>query len=61
MLAAILQHTRNNVHGFVEGRNEAEPIHVQLVSGTYFSTLGVQRCAAARSRDADDRTEGAIR
>ena len=40
----------NGVHGSVEGRKETEPIQVQLVSGTYFSTLGVQaESAAARS------------
>ena len=31
----------NAVHGFVVGRTDAEPMNVQLVSGTYFSTLGV--------------------
>jgi hypothetical protein len=39
--AAIFSMT-NGVHGFVEARNESEPINVQLVSGTYFNTLGVR-------------------
>src|SRR5580658_4459940 len=38
--AAIFSLT-NDVHGFVEGRSEPEPMQVQLVSGTYFQTLGV--------------------
>ena len=38
--AAIFSMT-NAVHGFVVGRTDAEPMNVQLVSGTYFSTLGV--------------------
>jgi MacB-like protein len=40
-VAAILT-LNNDVHGTVSGRNETEPMHVQLVSGTYFSLLGVQ-------------------
>ena len=56
-VAAILSLT-NDVHGFVEGRNEAEPMHVQLVSGTYFPTLGVQAHAGRALTDADDRVRG---
>jgi predicted permease len=48
----------NDVHGFVEGRNEPEPMHVQLVSGTYFQTLGVHALIGRALTDADDRTEG---
>ena len=48
----------NNVYGSVEGRKEAEPMHVQLVSGTYFSTLGVQAIRGRIFTDADDRIEG---
>ncbi len=40
--AAAFLSMPNDVHGSVEGRNETEPMQVQLVSGTYFSTLGVQ-------------------
>src|SRR5580692_3343946 len=39
--AAIFSMT-NEVHGLVEGRIESEPMTVQLVSGTYFTTLGVR-------------------
>jgi predicted permease len=48
----------NDVHGFVEGRNVPEPMHVQLVSGTYFQTLGVDALIGRALTDADDRTEG---
>ena len=46
----------NRVHGSVEGRSEAEPINVQLVSGTYFSMLGVQAMAGRTLTEEDDRT-----
>jgi predicted permease len=49
---------RDDVHGFVEGRNEPEPMRVQLVSGTYFQTLGVQALVGRTLTDDDDRTEG---
>jgi predicted permease len=45
----------SRVHGSVEGRTEAEPLNVQLVSGTYFSTLGVQAYAGRTLTDEDDR------
>jgi hypothetical protein len=32
----------DRVHGFVENRSEAEPMSIQLVSGTYFPMLGVR-------------------
>ena len=46
----------SRVHGSVEGRTEAEPMNVQLVSGTYFSLLGVQAIAGRILTDEDDRT-----
>jgi predicted permease len=49
---------QNNVHGFVEGREESEPMQVQLVSGTYFSTLGVAAFIGRTLTDEDDKTEG---
>jgi predicted permease len=55
--AAIFSMT-NDVHGFVEGRNEAEPMSVQLVSGTYFETLGVSALVGRTLNDADDNSEG---
>ena len=42
----------------MSGRNQAEPMHVQLVSGTYFSTLGVQAMMGRTLTDEDDSTEG---
>ncbi len=33
----------NSVYGIVSGRERTEPMNVQLVSGTYFSTLAVRR------------------
>ena len=55
--AAICSMT-NAVHGFVEGRTESEPINVQLVSGTYFTTLGVKPIMGRTLDDADDNSEG---
>ena len=48
----------NDVHGFVEGRTESEPMKVQLVSGTYFATLGVSAFEGRTLNDADDNSEG---
>jgi predicted permease len=53
---AALFSAMSRVHGTVEGRTETEPINVQLVSGTYFSTLGVQAIAGRVLSDEDDRT-----
>jgi predicted permease len=55
--AAIFSMT-NGVHGFVEGRSESEPMNVQLVSGSYFDTLGVRAFAGRSLNDADDHSEG---
>ncbi len=55
--AAICSMT-NGVHGFVEGRTESEPMNVQLVSGTYFDTLGVNAFAGRTLNDGDDNSEG---
>src|ERR1700722_6568728 len=46
----------SRVDGSVGGRTEAEPMNVQLVSGTYFSMLGVQAIAGRILTDEDDRT-----
>ena len=48
----------NDVHGWVEGHAGTEPMKVQLVSGTYFSTLGVQALMGRTLTDEDDNTEG---
>jgi len=54
---------QNGVHGFVlspsgEARTESEPMSVQLVSGTYFTTLGIQAQRGRMLNDADDNSEG---
>ncbi len=48
----------DHIHGFVQGRRDSEPMNVQLVSGTYFSTLGVQPSLGRAFSDDDDRTQG---
>jgi hypothetical protein len=47
----------NGIHGYVERRDGTEPINVQLVSGTYFTTLGVPALIGCPLTD-DDRIEG---
>jgi predicted permease len=49
---------KNDIHGFVEGRTESEPMNVQLISGTYFTTLGVRALVGRTLNDADDNSEG---
>jgi predicted permease len=49
---------RNDVHGTVSDRNQAEPVQVQLVSGTYFALLGVQAISGRTLTDLDDSTQG---
>jgi predicted permease len=48
----------NDVHGFVEGSNESQPINVQLVTGNYFPLLGVHAYIGRTLTDADDNSEG---
>jgi predicted permease len=48
----------NRIHGTVVGRSETEPMNVQLVSGTYFSTLGVHAQIGRALTDTDDNSEG---
>ncbi len=48
----------DRVHGFVQGRSEAELMNVQLVSGTYFPMLGVQPVIGRTISEDDDRTPG---
>ncbi len=56
-VAAIFS-MQNDLHGFVSGHKEQEQMHVQLVSGTYFSTLGVHAVLGRTLSDDDDRIEG---
>ena len=55
--ASILSMT-NPVSGIVSGRTHTEPMKVQLISGTYFPTLGVRPLMGRLLTDDDDRTEG---
>jgi predicted permease len=48
----------NPVYGTVAGRDRTEPMKVQLVSGTYFPTLGVRPLIGRTLTDADDSIEG---
>jgi len=48
----------NDVHGFIDNRQEAQLIHVQAVSGTYFQTLGVDAQMGRVIDEADDSSEG---
>jgi len=53
-LAAVFS-MNHRIHGFVEGRSEAEPMNIQLVSGTYFPVLGVHAMVGRTLTDEDDR------
>ena len=46
------------VHGFVNGSSDIEQMQVQLVSGTYFTVLGVNAGLGRVLTDADDQTQG---
>lgn len=48
----------NHVHGFVDGSTDSELMDVQLVSGTYFDTLGVRAQVGRVLNDGDDTNEG---
>lgn len=48
----------NDVHGFVDDRQQSEMIHVQTVSGTYFQMLGVGAQIGRIINEADDAAEG---
>ena len=47
----------NPVHGFVDDRKDSELINVQMVSGTYFQTLGVGAQMGRVIEQKDDSTE----
>jgi predicted permease len=44
----------NLVHGMVEGHLAPEPMHIKLVSGSYFPTVGVQALIGRMLSEADD-------
>ena len=54
-VAALLS-LPGSVHGAVESSGEMEPLAVQLVSGTYFSVLGVNASLGRAFTAADDQT-----
>ena len=56
-VAAICS-TEKSVHGTIDGRDDVEEMHIALVSGTYFPTLGVQPALGRALTDEDDNTEG---
>jgi len=49
----------NDVRGVVGGGTQSEPVHTRLVSGTYFSVLGVNAIAGRVFTDAEDQKPGA--
>lgn len=49
---------RSDVHGFIGDEAASMPMDVQLVSGTYFSTLGVDAEEGRMLTDADDDSAG---
>ena len=56
---AAMMSLGNDVHALVEGARVAEPVSARLVSGTYFSVLGVNAIAGRTFTDAEDQTPGA--
>jgi predicted permease len=56
-VASIMSHTDAG-HGTVDHRGETEKIQSQLVSGNYFSMLGVPAFIGRTLNDADDSSEG---
>jgi len=48
----------NDIHGFIGNDNASVPMNVQMISGTYFSTLGVEAQIGRVLTDADDNSEG---
>jgi predicted permease len=48
----------NSIQGFIDGRTVPEPLNAQLVTGTYFDTLGVEPFLGRMLSDSDDNSEG---
>jgi predicted permease len=48
----------DTMHGTIDNRDQMQLIGVDLVSGTFFTTLGVQPALGRLLTDADDNTEG---
>src|ERR1700733_10153431 len=47
-----------DVHGTIDRRDQMQPIAADLVSGNFFSTLGVEPAIGRLFTDADDNSEG---
>jgi predicted permease len=56
-VAALLS-MLDTIHGTIEGQDAMQPMRVQLVSGSYFPTLGVKAIQGRALTEADDTTEG---
>jgi len=48
----------NNPHGIVDNRDQMEPMSLDVVSGSYFSTLGVEPTIGRLLSPSDDISEG---
>ena len=48
----------NYIHGFIGSESTSVPMTVQIISGTYFPTLGVEPELGRMLSDADDNSEG---
>ena len=58
-LSAVLSLTLNGMHGKVDGNPDFEKMNVQLVSGTFFSMLGVKPVLGRTFSATDDEPAGA--
>jgi predicted permease len=57
--SAVLSLFLRGMHGTVAGNSSLEPMNVQLVSGSYFSMLGVKPILGRAFTEVDDEPEGA--
>lgn len=57
-VSAVLSLPFEHLHGAVEGSGDLEPMNVQLVSGTYFSMLGIKPVRGRMFTRADDEPAG---
>jgi predicted permease len=58
-VSAVLSLLFEHMHGAVDGSGNLEPMNVQLVSGSYFSMLGVKPIMGRMFSRADDEPQGA--
>jgi hypothetical protein len=55
---AAIYSMSSNIHATIDGHDATELMRAQVVSGTYFSTLGVQPLIGRSLTDDDDKSEG---